>query len=132
MKDKKRFGVSIPLDIAIQLDRVASSTGRDRSSIVVGALREYLHEDLHSGELEHSCSGVIIYFGALSLSDIPGNELTPLVKSLCIVKLHGGYVTVLFVEGRYSAIMSLRKALSKAAKKAGLTRYVPLYCSYGR
>ena len=131
MRGKRRFGVSIPLDIAIQLDRVASSTGRDRSSVVVGALREYLHEDLHS-ELEHSCSGVIIYFGALSLSDIRDSELTPLVKSLCTVKLHGGYVTVLFVEGCYSAIISLRKALSKAAKKAGLTRYVPLYCSYGR
>jgi len=128
---KKRFGISIPINVVNQLEKVVISTGKDRSSIVTKALEEYLHEDLH-GEIEHPCSGIIVYFGELALSGIKGEELRALVKSLCTVKLSGGYVTVLFVEGSFKHITLLRESLSKEAKKAELTRYIPLYCSYRR
>lgn len=131
MTSKKRFGISIPINVVKQLEKVAVSTGKDRSSIVTKALEEYLHEDFHE-ETEHSCSGIIVYFGELALNSIKGEDLRALVKSLCTVKLSEGYVTVLFVEGSFTSIISLRKSLSKNAKKTKLTRYIPLYCSYRR
>lgn len=127
---KKRFGVSIPADVANQLELVANTMGSDRSSIVAKALEEYLHEDLHK-DTEHVCSGIIIYYGKLLPGDVK-DEHFKVMKTMCSVKLHGGHVTVLFVEGSYRDIISLKKIITKSAKKSVLTRYIPLYCSFKR
>lgn len=128
MKNKRRFGVSVPSEIATQLDKVATFGGIDRSTIVAKALEEYLHEDLHSTE-EHICSGLMVYLGALSIENIDRPELQRLIRYTCTVRLRGGLITILFVEGSFKDIISLREKLSKRPYKKRYTRYVPIYCS---
>ncbi len=64
MSRKRRFGISIPEDLARDLDRLATITGTDRSSLVVGALREYIHDHLHYLE-PHYCMGIMIISGRI-------------------------------------------------------------------
>jgi Ribbon-helix-helix protein, copG family. len=125
---KKRFGISIPADVADQLEMTAYSTGSDRSSIVAKALEQYLHEDLHK-DVEHSCSGIIVCYGVLLLDVIRNEQYFKVVKTMCTVNLSGGQVTVLFVEGSFKDIMALRKSIVRKTRKPIITRYIPLYCS---
>lgn len=128
MTSKKRFGVSVPHELADYLDQAVVSTGRDRSSIVAKAIQEYLHEDLHD-ESEHRCTGVLIYCGEVLSKDLYIGELSSVIKGSCSMVLAGGRVTVLFVEGNYSQIRCLRR---KLAETAVLTRYIPLTCLFRR
>jgi len=61
MTSKRRFGVSIPENIARQLEEAAVYTGSNRSLVVEKALTEFLHEELHANR-EHDCSGIIIVY----------------------------------------------------------------------
>lgn len=64
MSHKRRFGISIPEELARDLDRLALTTGVDRSSLVVGALKEYIHDHLHYLE-PHYCMGIMIISGRI-------------------------------------------------------------------
>lgn len=128
MTTKKRFGVSIPVDVAEKLDEIASEIKRDRSSLVAKALEEYIHEELHY-EKEHACSGIVVVMGGEVPGDAELGDLKTIVKTSCSVRLSGYVVTVLFVEGPYDKIRSLRRKISD---KAELSRYIPLYCLYRR
>lgn len=125
---KKRFGISVPAEVANKLEELAETAARDRSSVVVKALEEYLHEEVH-GEREHSCSGVLILLGTSKVSDVDLGDLWTIVKASCSVKLGPSTVTVVFVEGSYAKIKQLRKLL---VGKYEMTRYIPLYCLYKR
>ncbi|MEM1772340.1 MAG: CopG family transcriptional regulator [Desulfurococcaceae archaeon] len=127
---KKRFGVSIPAYVADQLELIANSMGADRSSIVTKALEEYLHEDLHR-DVEHNCSGMIVYYGDLLPGDVR-EDYSSVIRTMCSVRLHGGVVTVLFVEGSYRDIILLKKAITRRTRKTTIIRYIPLYCSFKR
>lgn len=122
LSSKKRFGVSIPLEVASKLDAIAVELGHDRSSIVAKAIEEYLHDEAHY-EKEHACTGLVV------LVNVQGIEVEPsdVVKASCSAKLRNNTVTVLFVEGSYSEIEKLRK---KLARSAAFSRYIPLYCSF--
>lgn len=128
MTGKKRFGVSIPSEMAEKLDKIALFSRKDRSSVVAKALEELIHEELHYGE-EHSCSGLLILMGGT----LPSNEklegVARVVKASFTVRLNNALVTVLFVEGSYKTIMSLRRI---ASENSELSRYIPLYCLYKR
>jgi CopG family nickel-responsive transcriptional regulator len=125
---KKRFGISIPADVADQLEMTVNSTGSDRSSIVAKALEQYLHEDIHK-DVEHSCSGIIICYGVFLPDAIRSEHYFKVVKTTCTVNLSGGQVTVLFVEGSFKDINALRKSIVRKSRKPLITRYIPLYCS---
>jgi CopG family nickel-responsive transcriptional regulator len=125
---KKRFGISIPADVADQLEMTVNSTGSDRSSIVAKALEQYLHEDIHK-DVEHSCSGIIICYGVFLPDAIRSEHYFKVVKTTCTVNLSGGQVTVLFVEGSFKDINALRKSIVGKSRKPLITRYIPLYCS---
>ncbi|MEM4481533.1 MAG: CopG family transcriptional regulator [Desulfurococcaceae archaeon] len=126
MTSKRRFGISVPNELADCLDRATELVGHDRSTIVTKALEEYLHEDLHERE-EHNCVGLLIYSGNVPARDLYSSEFGRVVKGFCSMVLTSGRVTVLFVEGDYSKIRSLRRKLSGTAE---LTRYVPLTCQF--
>lgn len=128
MTSKKRFGVSVPRELADKLDAIATFSRRDRSSVVAKALEELVHEELHYGD-EHACSGILVLMGRTSPSESEIGELAKIVKASITVRLNGIPVTVLFVEGSYRAIMDLR---GTTARKSEFSRYIPLYCLYKR
>ncbi|MGC8983274.1 MAG: CopG family ribbon-helix-helix protein [Desulfurococcaceae archaeon] len=122
---KKRFGVSIPAEVAEKLEELTSLAASDRSALVVRALEEYLHEEVHYDK-EHSCSGLLILLG-VGGQEVAGLVSAPVVKASCTARVGGELVTVLFVEGPYLEIKQLRKSLKKAFR---VSRYVPLYCRF--
>ncbi|MEM0199002.1 MAG: ribbon-helix-helix domain-containing protein [Desulfurococcaceae archaeon] len=128
MVSKKRFGVSIPADVAEVLDEIAAETRRNRSSLVAKAIEEYIHEELHYSR-EHTCSGLLILWGSEAPSDRDLGDLRTIVKTSCSVRFADYVVTVLFVEGSYDKIRFL---MSKVAGKTEFSRYIPLYCIYRR
>ncbi|MEM4718242.1 MAG: hypothetical protein QXE81_05740 [Desulfurococcaceae archaeon] len=130
MTKKKRFGVSIPINVAKELDEIAFMDGVDRSSIITRAVTQYLHEDKHIVE-EHECSGMIIYYGLLSLENIAG-YYDKIVKSLYSVKLREGHITVVFVEGPYGEIEKLRKQMTNKTRRHAFIKYLPLYCAFNK
>ena len=56
---RRRFGVSLPEDIARALDSIAETLGVARSSIVEEAIRAYIADAEHLAQ-PHRCVGVII------------------------------------------------------------------------
>lgn len=128
MTRKKRFGISIPVNVAKELDEVAIMDGVDRSSIVTRAITQYLHEDKHVVK-EHECSGMIVYYGLLSSETIAG-YCDRIVKSLYSVKFREGHVTIVFVEGSYGEIAELRKRIIRKSRKHASIKYLPLYCTF--
>lgn len=128
MAGKKRFGISVPAEIAEKLDAIAYEVRADRSSLVVKAIEEYIHDELHySGE--HTCSGLLVLVGCGILGHSELGDLISIVKASCTAHLGGRLVTVLFVEGSYTRIALLRKAL---LRKSETLRYIPLECTYRR
>ncbi len=61
-KRKRRFGISIPEELAQNLDKLAEKLNSNRSEIVHQALREYVHDHLHY-LVPHECRGVIVILG---------------------------------------------------------------------
>jgi CopG family nickel-responsive transcriptional regulator len=66
---RRRFGVSIPEDLASELDDVSRECGVDRSSVVASALGNYIASIKHYKK-RHNCLGVCLAItkGELGLS----------------------------------------------------------------
>lgn len=56
---KRRFGVSLPEDLARDLDRLSGLLGVERSAVVEEAVRHYLDDYRHL-LVRHHCRGVIL------------------------------------------------------------------------
>ncbi len=124
MARRRRFGVSVPEELAASLDALASKLGRDRSSLVAEALRTFIHDHIHLLE-PHRCAGVVVAWSR------GGDGLRQkLEEYMDIVKGHmhthiGGYcVNILVVEGDSERIASLAKDLSSIP--GCVARYIPL------
>ncbi len=131
MTSKRRFGVSIPENIARQLEEAAVYTGSNRSLVVEKALSEFLHEELHVNK-EHACSGIIIVYSETPSINLEKTRYSQLVKGLISVKLSSGYAVILVVEGNYLEIQLLRREIGEIVDKPVLSRYIPLNCTLGK
>ncbi|ADV65080.1 CopG family ribbon-helix-helix protein [Desulfurococcus mucosus] len=125
---KRRFGISIPSNIAERLDNLAELLHCDRSTIVSNALNEYIHENLH-GEKEHECRGVIVAYTSASPPPNLFSKYTDVVSAYSLYKVRDGFIMVLVVEGSSRLINELRTRISS---HASVQRYMPLDTSYSQ
>jgi len=121
---RRRFGVSVPEEIAEKLDELARIVNRDRSSLVAEALRVYLHDHEHLMR-PHRCIGVIVAWskdGDVKVDVL--EEYMDIVRGHLHAHLDGYCVNVILVEGDSERIASLARRLSS---RGGCTaRYIPL------
>jgi CopG family nickel-responsive transcriptional regulator len=121
---KKRFGVSIPVEVAEDLDKLAGKLGTDRSSLVVEALKTFLHDNLYILK-EHVCTGILV-------SSNVGGEVIPgeiIEKYRGIIKAYNHYhvgnlcIVTIIVSGPSEKILGLASELSSRGCRV---RYIPL------
>ncbi len=123
MVSKRRFGVSIPSDLADQLDLLAERIGRDRSSLVVEALKTFIHDHLHV-LVPHHCTGIIV-----SSSSGEGISGSIIEKHRDIIMSYNHYhvdrlcIITIIVSGESRRIMELTRDLSRLGCSV---RYIPL------
>ncbi|RLG81749.1 MAG: CopG family transcriptional regulator [Thermoprotei archaeon] len=121
---KRRFGVSIPEELAHDLDRLAEIIGCDRSKLVTEAVREYVHEHVHYTQ-KHRCLGVLICVrmtSSESRRDVV-DKYHSVVKSYSHIHVGRLCIEIYVVEGDSNEIVKLHSELSR---KMILTRYVSL------
>jgi CopG family nickel-responsive transcriptional regulator len=56
----KRFGVSLPQELAEAIDKISQETGATRSEVVAAALQEYLEMQKDHKKPGHQCLGVVM------------------------------------------------------------------------
>jgi len=123
---KKRFGISLPSEVAESLDLIAGLTGTDRSSIVAEAVNEYLHDHSHY-VADHECAGLLVAVstttghgrgGAVAVS-----EFSDIVKHYAHYHVEGVCVEVIVVVGSSGRILELHNKLKASAEAV---RFIPL------
>lgn len=125
---KRRFGVSIPSDLADDLEKLAKALGTDRSSIVRDALREYIHDHMHY-LVPHECSGVMILMGNIDHERLHRviEEFRDIIHSYNHTHVAGICIEILIVSGPSPRITLMHRTLVET--KGCIVRYVPIkYC----
>ncbi|MFN7105050.1 MAG: CopG family ribbon-helix-helix protein [Pyrobaculum sp.] len=120
----KRFGVSLPKDVAEAIDKISQELGVTRSEVVAEALQEYLQaRTSHSGST-HQCMGVVLALSnnSVDLSDVLHDREIVLTYT----HIHVTYqcLTVAVVQGTGDKIAKFMLEISKRVQAA---RYVPLH-----
>ncbi len=127
MAGKRRFGVSIPEELASQLDVLASIMGRDRSSIVAEALRTYIHDHVHLTK-PHRCRGVLIIWSPRGKTSTELRRIVEEYSDVITGHLHSHLddycVDVLLVAGGSERIADLARRASSLPSCTA--RYIPL------
>ncbi|HIC98320.1 MAG TPA: CopG family ribbon-helix-helix protein [Pyrodictiaceae archaeon] len=122
---KRRFGISIPQNLAEALDKLASRLGVSRSELVTLALREFLHD--HSHYLyEHECIGVIILVGLEKQQKSVENLLESyrdIIRAYLHAHADGECIEVIIVKGYSMRILTLHRKLAEIGCKP---RFIPL------
>ncbi|MFN3805189.1 MAG: CopG family ribbon-helix-helix protein [Pyrobaculum sp.] len=120
----KRFGVSLPREVAEAIDKISQELGVTRSEVVAEAIQEYLQARTdHSGST-HQCMGVVL---ALTNSSVDlGDVLHDREVVLTYTHIHVTYqcLTVAVVQGTGDKIA---KFMLEISRKAQVARYVPLH-----
>ena len=122
MSKKKRFGISIPCDMADDLDRLAKELKCNRSSLVAEALRTYIHDHLHY-ITPHKCKGVIIVFGENGSDRSLIEEFREIILSYNHYHIGKTCIETLIVDGDSSKIRELH---SRLINRGCNIRYIPV------
>lgn len=125
--NKRRFGISIPEDMARDLDKLASKLSVDRSSIVCEAIRTYIHDHLHY-LIPHKCMGILILFSHIGENNYKNFfKIIERYKDVIISYTHHHIeekcIEVLILSGSSEKIQSLHREFIVIGCKA---RYLPL------
>jgi CopG family nickel-responsive transcriptional regulator len=120
----RRFGVSIPEDLAKALDDLAEKLGVSRSEIVREALRLYLAEHAHY-TVKHRCCGMItvVTKGVKDLSAV--EEFKDVVSTFSHIHVEDYCINSLVVYGDSDKIAELHRALLRVSENV---RFIPLEC----
>ncbi len=126
---KRRFGVSLPRDLADTLDALATVLGVERSTVVEEAIRHYLDDHRHL-LIKHHCRGVI---AALCPQDADASRVVKTYRSIIAAHFHihldGICVDIIAVSGDSGEIARVLGSL----KAEGCTaRYIPAGEGAGR
>ncbi len=123
---KKRFGVSLPEELATSLDELASRLGVDRSRLIAEVIREFIHDRVHV-LTPHQCRGVLVVVS----SDREANKLSEVYErrhSFVKARMHchseGSCIDVLFVEASSDDIIDFERELRSL--RSTKVRYMPL------
>jgi len=120
----KRFGVSLPQELAEAIDKISQETGATRSEVVAAALQVYLEMQKDHKKPGHQCLGVV-----MAITDAFSDVGDAIEEN----KAHIVAYTHLHVEGRcltFAVVKGdgdqIEKLTLEVARRAKLTRYVPL------
>ena len=120
----KRFGVSLPREVADEVDKVSEELGVTRSELVANALQQYLESRRNHSEPFHQCLGVLL---ALSDATLEVGDMVEENKSSILAYTHmhvnGKCLTILVVKGSGAEVEKLTLKLSQ---KAHMAKHVPL------
>ncbi|MET1160570.1 MAG: CopG family transcriptional regulator [Thermoprotei archaeon] len=121
---KKRFGVSIPIELAEELDKLANILACDRSRLVTHALRSIISEYKHYGK-PHHCLGVIICTKPIGKTKSMEfvEEFRDIIKSYNHIHVRDLCIELYIVEGDSRRISRLH---SKLDKSSNFVKYIPL------
>ncbi|MCD6301354.1 MAG: ribbon-helix-helix domain-containing protein [Staphylothermus sp.] len=124
MSKKKRFGISVPVELAEELDRLSKCLNCDRSKIIVSALKPYIHAHSHYMK-PHICKGVLIAFSTGEKSRI--NNLIDRYRDIIQGYIHShidnNCIEVFIIKGLSEEIKKLDSELRKEGKEV---RYIPI------
>ena len=122
---KRRFGISVPEDLAEALDRLAEALSADRSRLVSEALRAFMEDHKHH-LVPHECTGLLIVVAAPGRSKVPSllEEFRDVVQGYNHFHTPGFCIEVLFVSGPSARVSALHGAVLKEPSCS--VRYVPV------
>ncbi len=130
MGRKRRFGISIPEELAVELDELVKALGTNRSAVIKEAIEVYIRDHKHY-LYPHKCKGVIIVLGRPDRSKLflVLENYKDVIHSFDHIHLGADCVEVLFVSGYSERIKDLFIELTKIP--GCLARYVSL-CELSR
>ncbi len=124
---KRRFGISLPSQVAEELDELASTLEVNRSKLIEEMVSQGMVERGHLLR-EHRCTGVLMVVttkGRESELYRVYNEFRGVIKSIAHFHSKGLCMDVLFIEeAESSEIASLEKEIRKV--RVSVERYFPV------
>ncbi|RLI12972.1 CopG family transcriptional regulator [Candidatus Bathyarchaeota archaeon] len=124
-KRKRRFGISVPEELANDLDKLAEALEADRSRLVNEALRAFIQDHKHH-LTPHECTGLLIVVASPGCSRIPDllEAYRDVVQGYNHFHAGGCCIEVVLVSGPSARVRALHGAALKAPGCS--VRYVPV------
>lgn len=123
MSRKRRFGISIPEDVANDLDFLAEKLNVDRSKLVCEAIRTYIRDHAHYLS-PHECYGVITLISDDNIQLLRVvEEFKDIIKEFTHIHIDEKCINALVVSGLSTKIAELHKKLLSTFYNV---RYIPL------
>jgi len=123
MSRKRRFGISIPEDVANDLDFLAEKLNVDRSKLVCEAIRTYIRDHAHYLS-PHECYGVITLTSDDNIQLLRViEEFKDIIKEFTHIHIDEKCINALVVSGSSTKIAELHKKLLDIFYNV---RYIPL------
>lgn len=120
----RRFGISIPEDLAGVLDSFAEKLGVSRSEIVREALKIYFRDHRHY-MMKHRCCGIITVLSkGLDIDLLECYK--DIINNFSHLHIEGYCINSFFVSGDSERIAELHKRLLRTCKDV---RYIPIRCA---
>lgn len=129
--EKRRFGVSIPSEIADEVNRIATAQSRDRSAIIADAIEEYLHTAQHLVKVEHICKGAVLVYerstGSRGLLRIPSmlERYGKVVVGYSFLRAGDDALFIALVKGESDLLAQIINELSRSFRSV---KYIPIGC----
>lgn len=120
----KRFGVSLPEELAKAVDKLSEDLGTTRSSVIAQAVSAFLAEHAQHLQSGHQCTGAILSLteGVEAVNEaVEGHK--ELIANYTHLHLGGRCISVLVVHGDGKRIGEFIVALSERALK---TYFAPI------
>ncbi len=111
MSRKRRFGISIPEEVAISLDFLAERLNIDRSKLVCEAIKMYIRDHVHY-LTPHECYGVITLISGNSIQLLKVvEEYKDIIKEYTHIHIDEKCINALVVSGPSTKIAELHRRL---------------------
>jgi len=116
---KRRFGVSIPEDLAKHLDTLVDILKTDRSKLICEALKNYIHDHIHYLTF-NECCGIIVVTGSDSQILKIVEEHKDVICGYSHTHAGNSCINTLVVSGSPETVIKLHRRLMKMG-----ARYIP-------
>ena len=130
MGRKRRFGISIPEELAIELDELVRTLGTNRSAIIRKAIEEFINDQKHY-LYPHRCRGLMIVLGKPDRNKLflVLESFKDIIHSFDHVHLGKECIEVLYINGSSERVKHLHSELMRIP--GCIARYVCL-CGIGK